>query len=219
MPDVLKSSATSRSANKRKNAIGKSSMLANARPSGNPLSSFCLLPNGVGFDVQHDNEQILLFLRQHFIVNVGWIVLSVFLALLPSVFGFTPVLSFLPFIPPMFTGIFIFGWYLFIFGFVLERFIVWYYNVCIVTDERVVDVDFYSLLFKRVSEARLEHVEDITGASGGVLQSFFDYGDVLIQTAAEIPEIEFSRVPHPDQVAKLISELIDKEEEGKGRNT
>ncbi len=201
--------STTQQSRSLKGLIAKSSVLQNASPTTNPLSSFCVLPENMTFDVQHANESILLVLRQHFIVNTGWIVASVFFAFLPSLVGLFPHLVFLP---PSFVHVLFLAWYVILFGFVLQRFVVWYYNVCIITDERLIDVDFYSLLFKRVSEAKLEHVQDITGASGGVIQSFFDYGDVLIQTAAEVPEIEFERVPHPDLVAKLVSELIDKEE-------
>lgn len=194
--------------------IAKSTVLQAATPTRNPFSSFYFLPEGLGFDVQHSDEHILLFLRQHFIVNTGWIVLAVFLGFLPSLTGLFPMLGFLP---VSFVRILFLAWYLFLFGFVLERFSVWYYNVYIVTDERLIDVDFYSLLFKRVSEAKLEHVQDMTGASGGVVQSVFDYGDVTVQTAAEVPEIEFERVPHPDIVMKLISELIDRDKEEEKR--
>ena len=40
----------------------------------------------------------------------------------------------------------------------------------------------------------------------------FNYGDVLIQTAAEIPEVEFEAVPMPDLVAKVLRELRIEEE-------
>lgn len=172
------------------------------------LSSYCVTPENIEFDVQHGEEKILLLLRQHFITNSGWILLCTVLLFLPILL---PLFSFLSFLPPSFQGLSIITWYFLVIGYALERFIIWYYNVYIITNERVIDMDFFSLLFKRVSEAKLERVEDITSASGGVMQSMFDYGDVLIQTAGEIPEIEFERVPHPDRVTKLISELTEKE--------
>jgi hypothetical protein len=194
---------------KLKNAIAKSSILQQ-NPSSNPLSAFCILPPNMNFDVQHDDEHVLLLLRQHPIVNLGWVLLTLIMFVLPFALPFIP--SFL-FLPATFRTVLLVAWYVVTLGYAVERFVMWYYNIYIVTDERLIDMDFYSLLFKRVSETKLPHVEDITAASGGVIQSFFDYGDVLIQTAAEIPEIEFERVPHPTQVTKLISELIDKEDE------
>lgn len=204
MPDVFKRESTK----DLEKTIAKSSVLQKAKPTLNPLSSFTLLPEKFEFDVQHSEEKILLLMRQHFITNTGWIFLTVFLFFLPSLF---PIFSLLSFLPTSFLWILRFTWYFLVAGYALERFIIWYYNVYIVTNERIVDVDFFSLLFKRVSEAKLERIEDITSASGGVIQSFFDYGDVMVQTAGEVPEIEFERVPHPDLVTKLVSELTEKE--------
>lgn len=187
--------------------ISKSSFLKHAKPSSNAFGSFCPFPTNFGFDVQHSQEKVLLLMRQHFITNTGWIVFCVFLAFLPSLF---PVFSLLSFLPGSFLGILKLTWYFLVAGLALERFVLWYYNVYIVTNERIIDIDFYSLLFKRVSEAKLDRIEDITSASGGIMQSFFDYGDVIVQTAAEVPEIEFERVPHPDLVTKVVSELIER---------
>jgi hypothetical protein len=192
--------------------IAKSSVLQKAKHTKN--SAFRLLPVGFQFDVQHSEEKILLLMRQHFITNTGWIVMCVFLALLPTVL---PIFPFFSFLPLSFRLIIQITWYFLVAGYALERFIIWYYNVYIITNERIVDVDFYSLLFKRVSEAKLDRIEDITSASGGVVQSFFDYGTVMVQTAGEVPEIEFENVPHPDLVSKLVSELTEKEEPRKKR--
>ncbi len=192
--------------------MAQSSVLQKAKPSRRIASAFSFLPLNLEFDVQHAEEKILLFMRQHFIVNTGWIVLCVALAFLPSLL---PLFSFFNFLPFSFRLVLGLTWYFLIAGYALERFIVWYYNVYIITNERVIDVDFFSLLFKRVSEAKLDHIEDITSASGGMMQSVFDYGDVIIQTAAEVPEIEFEKVPHPDIVTKLLSELTEKQEHKK----
>ena len=73
--------------------VAKSSVLQEAKPTFNPLSSFCYFPESLSFDVQHTNERILLLLRQHFIVNVGWIVTAIFLGCLPSLEPFASMQS------------------------------------------------------------------------------------------------------------------------------
>jgi len=50
---------------------------------------------------------------------------------------------------------------------------------------------------------------------GGVIRTVFNYGDVLIQTASEVPRIEFSSVSKPDLVAKVLRELRVEEEQEK----
>jgi hypothetical protein len=95
----------------------------------------------------------------------------------------------------------------------------WFFSVNIVTDERVMDVDFYGLLFKHVSVAQLDRIEDVNYFQKGVLGAFFNFGDVLIQTAAEITGFVFNKIPNPDRVVKVLSELIaqEKQEELEGR--
>jgi hypothetical protein len=55
----------------------------------------------------------------------------------------------------------------------------------------------------------------VTVKMGGVIRTMFNYGDVIIQTAAEIPQIEFHAVPHPDRVAAILRELRVEEEREK----
>jgi uncharacterized membrane protein YdbT with pleckstrin-like domain len=191
-----------------------SSVLRTAADSGNVLSAYCPTPSGVSFDLQHEDEPVLLLLRQHPIVNIPWIIIAILLSLAPIIlFPLVPAL--LQFFPGRFAMIAVIGWYTIVFGYALEQFLIWFYNIYIITDERIIDVDFYNLLFKKVSEAKLENIEDISASNSGFLQSIVDYGDITIQTAAEVPEIEFERVPHPDRVQKLLSELLDQEEQEK----
>jgi uncharacterized membrane protein YdbT with pleckstrin-like domain len=203
MPDVYNAKA------KKRSAIPK--MLAETEPAMHALASYCPRPLGVGFDLQHEDEQVLLMIRQHPIVNIPWIVITILLTIAP--FVFLPLVPILSFFPVKFHVIAFIGWYLMVFGYALEQFLVWFFNIYIITDERVIDMDFYNLLFKRVSEAKIDRIEDITTANSGLLQSIVDFGDIQIQTSAEIPEIEFEKIPHPDRVQKLLSELIDQEEQ------
>lgn len=41
--------------------------------------------------------------------------------------------------------------------------------------------------------------------------SLFDYGDVVVQTAAKEAMFEFGSVPHPEEVVRIINELMVKE--------
>ncbi len=177
------------------------------------LAAYCPTPEGVGFDLQHDTEVVLLVLRQHPIVNVPWVLITLALALIPIFFfPITPIFDFLPTRFHLVTAL---AWYVMVLGYALEKFFVWFFNIYIITDERVIDVDFYNLLFKRMSEAKIEKIEDMTATNSGLLQSVVDFGSLNIQTAGEVPEIEFEKIPHPSRVQKLLSELIDQEEQEK----
>ncbi|NMC36592.1 PH domain-containing protein [Candidatus Beckwithbacteria bacterium] len=176
------------------------------------LSGFKTFPTKVKFETQEDQEKIILLLRRHFITNVSWIVTSFIMVLAPFIAPYLGILSFLPTRFQLVTFMF---WYLFVIAYILENFLSWYFNVYIITDERVVDVDFYSLVYKRISDCKIDKIEDVTFTQGGLLQSVFNYGWINIQTAAEITEFEFEAVPRPAQVVKVLNQLLVQEEQEK----
>lgn len=220
MPEIFNASSTQKTAvvtqsvplkpNQAIERLKKNSeVLRESHQGGHALSAYCVMPKNISFEIQHEEETVLMMLRQHPIVNVPWIVLTLLLLIAPFFSAYFPIITLLPLRFQTFT---IIGWYLLTLGFALQRFIMWFYNVYLITDERIIDVDFFSLIYKRISEAKIENIEDITASGSGVLQTVVDYGDIQIQTAAEIPEIEFEKVPHPQRVMKFISELMDEEE-------
>ncbi len=170
----------------------------------NPLSAIMFCPENLKFETMDNEEKVVLFLRKHWITNVPWVVTAVILFLIPSlVMG----LSIFEGVPKNFLFIFSLIWYLISTAYFLESFLTWFFNVYIVTDERIVDVDFFNLIYKEVSDASIDKIQDVTYKMGGVVRTLFNYGDVLIQTASEVPNFEFLAVPKPDQVAKVLQDL------------
>lgn len=174
-----------------------------------PLSSFCYFPSGVKFASKDSKEEIVLFLRRHWITNIPWIAISLILLFAPGVLGNFPILSFLP---DNFQFIAVAIWYMVVTAYILESFLDWFFNVCIATDERVFDVDFVNLIYREITDANLDQIQDVTVRMGGAIRTIFNYGDVIIQTAGEVPRIEFTAVPNPDKVAKILRELRVEEE-------
>jgi len=176
------------------------------------FAGFDSYPRAIKFESQEAKEQIILLLRRHFITNIPWIFIALMMILISFLFPFFGVLDLLPVRFQTMTYIL---WYLFITAYVLEKLLSWLYNVYIITDERIVDIDFYSLVYKRISEAKIEKIEDVTYVQGGFIQSLFDFGTVTIQTAAEKREFEMEFVPQPSRLAKVLNQLILQEEQEK----
>jgi hypothetical protein len=174
------------------------------------LAAFATNPVDVCFNTQDHGEQILLLLRQHPITQIAWIATAVGMALVPILLNF---IGFLSFMPANYLLAGLVGWYMLISGYALESALKWFYNVYIVTDERFIDIDFDSLLYKNVSAAKIDSIQDVTAESKGVLAAFFDFGHIYLQTAAEKREFEFLSVPHPQRIKKIINELILEEEQ------
>jgi len=180
----------------------------------NPFSAFAVMPAGIRFETQEEEEEIVLILRRHSITNLGWILFALLLLTLPP-FIF-PSISFLEAwpeqIPRGYLAVAFVFWYLATFGFILIEFIMWYFNVSIVTNQRVIDIDFFNLLYKKFSSTRIDRVEDVTFRLGGFIRAFFDYGDVYVQTAGTEINFQFLAVPHPERAVRIIIDIMGEEE-------
>lgn len=169
------------------------------------LHSYCIRPD-IRFDTQADNESIILVLRAHPITQIPWIFNSIV---------FFMVLVILNFIFPTFFDasqiifINIFVSFL-ILTYVWFSFINWFFNVGIISSQRVVDIDFANIIYKEVTEARLDKIEDITSKTGGFIQSFFNFGNLFIQTAGTESNVEFLNIPNPSDVVRIIDDLTGK---------
>lgn len=184
-------------------------------PQGKQLpffAAFCHMPLGVSFLNQEANEQIILFLRAHFITNLNWIGFSFVLLALPL---FLPLVAeyyadYFLLIPVPFILILVCFYYLIVLGYMYLQFVSWFYNVGIVTNKQLVDVDFDDIMYRDIAKVRIENVIDVEFNQGGFLDSFFDFGTVNVQTEGIKPNFEFGQTPDPDKVANIILELKEK---------
>lgn len=175
----------------------------------NPLASFMYYPRKADFANKDPEEQVILILRQHPIVNLRPLFIGSAMFLAPFILSFFPIIDFLP---ETYQFVAVMGWYMLTIAYLFEEFLSWFFNVNIITDERIFDVDFANLIYREITDANIDQIQDVTVQVGGVIGTFFNYGNVVIQTAAEIPQIEFTKVPQPDRVAKILRELRVEEE-------
>lgn len=181
----------------------------------NPFSVFAPEPSGVTFESLEKGERIVLLLRAHPVTLVPATITALFFIFVPSL-----VPSILSLLDINIFGtlnsrqIFLitFFWYLVTFGFAFYKFIIWYFNVYLLTNERIVDIDFRGILHKETSYAHLSQIQDVNPKVVGFFGTIFHFGNVYIQTAAESPEFEFHAVEKPTQVAREILSQVTKEQ-------
>jgi hypothetical protein len=190
---------------KKKSLQEKSNLLGIS----NPLAAYNYLPKNVTFETKDKEEKVILFLRQHPVVLLPRIGITAFLILVPSFFR---LFSLFLYMPVGFQIIVVMIWYLFVFSSMLEAFLGWFYNIYIITDERVIDIDFVSLMHKEVTDANIGHIEDVTYKTGGLVKTLVDYGDIFIQTAGEEANLDFLAVPAPAKVAKILQGIREERE-------
>jgi len=176
---------------------------------GSSISSLILRPRSdIHFDTQEPEEEILMILRAHWLTNIPWVLIAILLFFAPMVLSFFPLLiSF----PPNFRLMFVIIWYLVVLMYIFERFLSWFFNMAIITDERIIDIDFINLTTKKVSDADLDKIQDVSFTNMGAIGTIFNFGDVLVQTASEITEFNFEKVPDPALVATVLQRLRTEE--------
>lgn len=207
MPEVFDKKKPDGKVDKTKRFSPVYEKLAGSGGSGT-WKSFAVCPTDLRFETQEADEKIILFLRQHPVVNLGWIFMAVIMASLPAFWEFLPFV----WLPDRFQLMTVVLWYLLVLAFVLEKFLDWYFNVYIVTDERVVDIDFNGLIYRDLTVTKINNIQDVNFVQAGGLAAFFNFGDVFIQTAAEQREFDFLRVPNPGRVVEILYMLQQEEE-------
>lgn len=178
------------------------------------LSSFSEYPHRLRFQDQEAGEAVVLLLRQHPVTNAGWMFGLIFLTLSPmAVFFSFPYLGLEveKLIPAIFIPVSVLVFYLCLLAFGFLSFLHWFFNVYIVTDRRILDLDYRGFLFFSVSETPLANIQDVSYKVSGGWGVFFDFGDVFIQTAATQAQFEFLNVPHPHLVHDKITDLMPRE--------
>lgn len=190
------------------------------KPNSSLISSFTPKPNGVYFDSQMKKEEIVLLLRRHPVTQLSKNLIILFMFFFPLVMLASPMLSFEPLNFKIATLI---GWYLVLMGFSLETFLTWYFRVFIITNRRVIDIDYYSMVNKDITTAELARIQDMSVVSTGVLASIIDFGTLYLQTAgqnfnparlnndtetARSAGVEFEDIAQPIKVKKIVNELI-----------
>jgi hypothetical protein len=173
-----------------------------------PFSSFLVHPKVFNFEERDDDENILLVLRPHWFTNLSWVLITIIMIFVPLTLAYVPLLASFA---PNYRFVAVLFWYLITFIYAFEKFLSWYFDVFIVTDRRVIDIDFENLIVKKFSEADIHVIQDVTSSVIGLFPTMLNYGMVLIQTAAEIPEITFENVPNPEKVIKVLQELREKD--------
>lgn len=187
-------------------------------PLQNPVhlfSAFKKDPGGVDFSDKDKDEKIILFIRRSFITNTHWIFFGLIFLVIPLFLG--SILRFfpnpLPFLPNKFYFFLIAFYYLVVATYWFINFISWYFNISLVTDKRVIDIDFSSLVYKDVAATKINLVQDVSFAQIGAIRTFFDYGDVLVQTAGTLDNFIFESAPQPSNIVHITEDLIGRHHE------
>lgn len=172
------------------------------------------------FPSQQPNEKIMLVVREHWFLLSLKIFGIVALMVLPIIIRVLLATLNFEFQSNLISSLMSVGLQLYYLGLLVALFVIWvlyYLNVHVVTDQRIVDIDQVGLLFREVSELNIETIEDVTSQNVGVFGNFLNYGTVFIQTAGAAQRFEFNNVPRPGDIASLILKLYEEHSNSKGK--
>ena len=145
-------------------------------------------------------EEPILLLRQHwasFLWPVGRTVLFI---------GLT-----LPFLAGIFSyswlTIAVIIWWAVSAVWLIISWFTWYFNLTLVTSQRIIDIEQRGLFLRRVREAPHEWITEVTFEIKGLLATLFGYGNVYVNLGGEKKPICIEAVATPEIVNDKLSKV------------
>jgi len=162
------------------------------------------------FHGQYSGEKIIKIVRRHwfnifqqYIVVIAMLfLLFISLQILPNIFSFSENGAELFFAESFFAIVI---W--------LYIFIIWidfYFDVWIITTNRIVNIEQKALFMRHISELKFSKIQDVSIEVDGFIPTILNYGDVHIQTAGTRGRFLFHKVPNPYRLKSLIMNMQSK---------
>lgn len=155
----------------------------------------------LSFDGQMEGEKVKFIFRRHILTarkGILWLIL--FMAL-----GFAPIL--------IWPGQAIVFWIwigciaIGIIGLVYT-YMLWYFSLYIVTDQRIRQISQRGLFKKTVVDLGLDKIQSISYSVPGLFAGIFRYGTLLIQT--QVGDMVISSVPKPEKIYNRLQRIVGK---------
>ncbi len=158
---------------------------------------------------QREGEKLLFVFRRHVVaMRKGF-----YLLVIPLVITVIPPLIWSSnlelFLLPLFG--FLFGLVLFFYHFML-----WYFTMYIVTDQRIRQITQRGFFGKDVIELKLSKVQNISYNIPGFTGEVFGFGTIVIQTF--VGDLVINNVDHPDEIYNKLQDAVNNVVESKYDN-
>lgn len=163
----------------------------------------------IEFDGQREGEKLLFVFRRHIIaMRKGF-----WLLLLPFAMSSIPV-----FIWP--SDLQVYWWPLAGFGLgillFMYHFLMWYYTIYIVTDQRLRQVTQKGFFGKDVVELGLSKIQSISYNVPGFSGEVLGFGTIVVQTY--VGDLIINKVEHPEKIYNKLQDAVAAAEDVRGIN-
>lgn len=153
----------------------------------------------LSFDGQRDGEKVLFIFRRHIVTarkGLGWLVILSALGVVPMLIW--PGVSYMLWIFLGFVTLGVLG--------AFYAYILWYFSIYIVTDQRLRQISQKGLFKKSVVDLSLDKIQSISYGVPGWIAGMFGYGTILIQTG--VGDLTISKVSHPEEVHNKLQDAV-----------
>ncbi len=175
-------------------------------------------------DIAKDETIVAVVRRHWFTLLIQGIELAILLALpfilsaaLRSSFftnNISEIIIALPVVDPKIIYFFVSLWLLMIWFRLFSIWTMYYLDKWVITSKRIISVDQVTFFSRKISNFRIDRIQDITTKVSGIIATFIDFGDITIQTAGEAGSFTMKNVSAPAKLKESIThqqEAISKE--------
>lgn len=151
------------------------------------------------FDGQRDDETLLFVFRRHMVaMRKGFYMLLIplVIACIPPLIWQADLALFLLPVLGLIIGLALFSY----------RFIMWYFTVYIVTDQRIRQITQHGFFGKDVVELHLSKIQNISYNIPGLSGEIFGFGTIVIQTF--VGDLVIHKVEHPDRIYNMLQDAV-----------
>lgn len=145
----------------------------------------------LSFDGQRDGEKVEFIFRRHIGTakkGVFFLIIMIIIGIIPMVLWQNDARMFWVFIGCVIVGLLGMGY----------AYLLWYFSIYIVTNERIRQITQKGLFKKTVVDLGLDKIQSVSVNIPSVFAGIFGYGTILIQTG--VGDLIISHVPKPNQI-------------------
>lgn len=166
-------------------------------------------------DLRQDEQIIKVLHRNWFYLFQQFFILIIIAGIFMSGTFIAPI-----YLPNLFSDtsnpIIAFAQSFFVLAVWIYGFMIWidyYFDIWIITSERIINIEQKGLFTRKASELRYQKIQDVTTEVVGFFPTILNYGDVKVQTAGEENEFVFRTISDPYGTKNIIMALQKQNEE------
>lgn len=163
------------------------------------------------FEDQQQGEKTVLLIRRHWFVPFSVFLIFLFFAILPFLTYY--LLLRFKFLLEFYSCFWFFVVIYFLFWWVaLFKKVMSYILTCILlTNKRLIRIRTKKFFKYEREEIPIENIQEISIKISGIFGSFFNFGDLEVQSAGAIAKFNLTRLPYPQRIKEKILEMKRKQ--------